>query len=144
MAWVEKRGDLFRVRFRLPDGTVATDSSYPTKTAAKARAADVGTDQRRDVFISPEDGKITIREWVEVWSGVHDVGKATLGPSTAHISTSTSCRGSATLRSPRSAGWPSKDGSATSAVDVPRPLSATFSACCRWCSAKPSRSGASL
>jgi integrase len=85
MAWVEKRGNLFRVRYRLPDGTVATDSSHPTKTAAKARAADVGTDQRRDVFISPEDGKITLGEWVEIWTEAHDVGKATWAKYRSHL-----------------------------------------------------------
>jgi len=85
MAWVEKRGSQFRVRHRLPDGTVATDSSHPTKTAAKARAADIETDQRRDVFINPDDGKIALQEWVTMWAEAHDVGAATWERYRSHL-----------------------------------------------------------
>jgi integrase len=85
MAWVEKRGNLFRVRCRLPNGTVATDSSHPTKTAAKTRAADLDTDQRRDVFINPGDGKITLHEWVTIWTDAHDVGRATWARYRSHL-----------------------------------------------------------
>ncbi|OLB81920.1 MAG: site-specific integrase [Actinobacteria bacterium 13_2_20CM_2_71_6] len=85
MAWIEKRGTLFRVRYRLPDGSVATDSAHPTRTAAKARAADIETDQRRDVFINPDDGKITLREWVELWTEAHDVGPATWERYRSHL-----------------------------------------------------------
>jgi hypothetical protein len=85
MAWVEKRGTLFRVRYRMPDGSVATDSSHPTRTAAKARADDIETDQRRDVFINPDDGKITLAEWVELWTQAHDVGAATWERYRSHL-----------------------------------------------------------
>jgi integrase len=85
MAWVEKRGSQYRVRYRQPDGTVATDSSHPTKTAAKARAADIDTDQRRDVFINPDDAKITLSEWVPIWTDAHDVGKATWARYRSHL-----------------------------------------------------------
>ncbi len=85
MAWVEERGTLFRVRYRTPDGTVATDSVHPTKTAAKDRAADIETDQRRDTYTNPDDGKITLREWVEVWTDAHDVGAATWARYRSHL-----------------------------------------------------------
>jgi len=85
MAWVEKRGPMFRVRYRTPDGTVATDSAHPTKSAAKARAADIETDQRRDVFINPDSGRITLREWVEIWRDAHDVGAATWERYQSHL-----------------------------------------------------------
>lgn len=77
MAWVERRGSFFRVRYRQPDGTVATDSTHQTRTAAKQRAADIETDQRRDVFANPDAGKITLREWADMWCDAHDVGAAT-------------------------------------------------------------------
>ena len=34
MAWIEHRGSRYRVRYWLPDGTVGTDSSHPTRAAA--------------------------------------------------------------------------------------------------------------
>jgi integrase len=77
MAWVEKRGDGYRVRYRLPDGRVGTDSTHPTQKAARTRANAVDTDQQRDVFIDPSDGKITLREWAEIWLDAHDVSRAT-------------------------------------------------------------------
>jgi integrase len=77
MAWVEKRGDGFRVRYRLPDGKVGTDSTHPTQKAARARANAIDTDQQRDVFIDPSDGKITLAEWADIWLQAHDVSKAT-------------------------------------------------------------------
>jgi hypothetical protein len=85
MAWVEKRGDMWRVRFRNPDGTVGTDSSHPTKTAATVRANDIETDQRRDVFLNPDHGKITLAAWVEEWLDAHDVGPATFERYRSHL-----------------------------------------------------------
>jgi integrase len=86
MAWVERRGNKFRVRFRQDDGTVATDSMHDTRTAAKQRAADIGTDQRRDVFINPQDGKMLFREWVEIWQDAHEeVSAATWAKYQSHL-----------------------------------------------------------
>ncbi|WFE27612.1 site-specific integrase [Solwaraspora sp. WMMD791] len=85
MAWVEKRGDMWRVRFRNPDGSVATDSTHPTKTAASTRANAIETDQQRDVFINPEHGRITLAEWVEQWLDAHDVGASTFERYRSHL-----------------------------------------------------------
>jgi integrase len=85
MAWVEKRGDAWRVRFRNPDGSVATDSSHPTKPAASARARAIETDQQRDVFINPENGRITLAVWVDEWLDAHDVGAATFERYRSHL-----------------------------------------------------------
>jgi hypothetical protein len=41
MAWVEQRGTRWRVRFRTADGTVGTDSSHATFTAAELRCKQV-------------------------------------------------------------------------------------------------------
>ena len=38
MAWVESKGSGFRVRHRNPDGTIDTESGFPTRTAARKRA----------------------------------------------------------------------------------------------------------
>lgn len=85
MAWVERRQSQFRVRYRRPDGTVATDSSHPTRTAATARAADIETDQRRDVFVDSDQGRISLREWVEMWTEAQDVGEATWERYSSHL-----------------------------------------------------------
>src|SRR5690349_496467 len=85
MAWVEKRGDSWRVRFRSPDGSVATDSTHLTKTAATMRARAIETDQHRDVFINAEHGKITLAAWVDEWLEAHDVGPATLERYRSHL-----------------------------------------------------------
>src|SRR4051812_38949885 len=77
MAWVEKRGDGFRVRYRRADGTVGTDSTHPTKTAARTRANAVETEQQQDAYIDPSSGKITLREWADLWLDAHDVSKGT-------------------------------------------------------------------
>ena len=37
MAWIERRATSYRVRYRLVDGTVGTDSSHPTRGAAELR-----------------------------------------------------------------------------------------------------------
>jgi integrase len=85
MAWVEKRGDMWRVRFRNPDGTVGTDSSHPTKTAATVRANAIETDQHRDVFINPDHGKLTLAGWVDEWLDAHDVSPTTFERYRSHL-----------------------------------------------------------
>ncbi len=85
MAWAEKRGDTWRVRFRNPDGSVATDSTHPTKTAATTRANAIETDQHRDTFINPEHGKITLATWVEEWLDAHDVAESTFERYRSHL-----------------------------------------------------------
>ena len=85
MAWVEKRGDQWRVRLRNPDGSVATDSSHPTKTAANTRANAIETDQQRDLYINPDNGKITLTDWVEQWLDAHDVGASTFARYRSHL-----------------------------------------------------------
>ncbi|MDI6101204.1 site-specific integrase [Actinoplanes sp. NEAU-A12] len=77
MAWVEKRGDGYRVRYRRPDGTVGTDSSHPTRKAAQTRANAVDTERQQDTYIDPSGGKITLREWADIWLEAHNVGANT-------------------------------------------------------------------
>lgn len=77
MAWVEQRGDGYRVRFRRPDGTVGTDSTHPTRTAAKNRAKAVDTEQLQDTYIDPTVGKILLRDWATMWLDAHTVSLAT-------------------------------------------------------------------
>lgn len=74
MAWVEKRGTRWRVRFRNPEGAVGTDSSHPTRDAAELRCKQVDIDQAHDTYLDPARGRITLAEWVKIWRPGHDVG----------------------------------------------------------------------
>ncbi|MEY9864141.1 integrase [Catenulispora sp. GAS73] len=68
MAYPEKRGNNWRVRFKRPDGTYGTDpEKYPTKTAAKNRCEEIEAAQRAGNFVDPTLGRITLDEYVERW-----------------------------------------------------------------------------
>ncbi|MET9232216.1 tyrosine-type recombinase/integrase [Lentzea sp. NPDC003310] len=77
MAWVEKHGCDWRVRYRLDDGTVYSENGYPTKAAAEQRALDVESDQRRKQFADPRLAKTTIDEWIRQWSDAQNVSLKT-------------------------------------------------------------------
>lgn len=77
MAWVEKRGDGYRVRYRRPDGRVGADSTHASKKAAQTRANAVDAEQQQDTYIDPSSGKITLREWADMWLKVHRVSATT-------------------------------------------------------------------
>ncbi|MEU1840284.1 hypothetical protein [Micromonospora chersina] len=57
MAWVEKRGTKFRVRLRMPDGTVTTDSTHERRADATIRAKEIDVEVARDTFIDPRGGR---------------------------------------------------------------------------------------
>jgi len=76
MAWVEQRGTRWRVRYRNADGTVGTDSSHPTFTAADLRCKQVDIDQAYDTYLDPNSGRITLAEWVTIWRQGHEAGPA--------------------------------------------------------------------
>ena len=76
MAWIEPRGNRFRVRFRLPDGTVGTDSSHPVRAAAELRCKQIEVEQAQDTYLDPARGRITLAEWVQIWQPGHLAGDA--------------------------------------------------------------------
>ncbi|NJC74341.1 hypothetical protein HC031_32205 [Planosporangium thailandense] len=71
MAWVERRSSAFRVRLRLPDGTVITDSVYAKKADAQLRAQEIDVELARETFLDPRDGRIRLAEWVDLWAASH-------------------------------------------------------------------------
>jgi len=85
MAWVEQRGDGYRVRYRLDDGTLFTENGYPTRGAADNRAADIESDQRRHRFTDPRLEQTTIDEWIRSWSAAHYVTATTRSTYESHI-----------------------------------------------------------
>src|SRR5947207_1326404 len=85
MAWVEQRGTRWRVRFRLPDGSVGTDSSHPTAAAAQLRRKQVDIDQATDTYLDPAAGRITLAQWVELWQDTHVAGPARMAAYRSHL-----------------------------------------------------------
>ncbi|PKW19196.1 tyrosine-type recombinase/integrase [Saccharopolyspora spinosa] len=85
MAWVEKRGDGFRVRYRLNDGTIFTENGFAAQQDADNRAADVESDQRRRRFTDPRLAQTTIDEWIRAWSDAHRVADVTWATYDSHI-----------------------------------------------------------
>jgi integrase len=85
MAWIEQRGNRWRVRFRYDDGSVGTDSSHPTKTAARLRCKQVDIDQATDTYLDPAAGRITLAEWAAIWEQGHIVGPARTAAYRSHL-----------------------------------------------------------
>src|SRR5882672_1440463 len=85
MAWVEQRAGVFRVRLRLPDGTVVTDSAHPTKPAAQIRAKEIDVELAKETFLDPREGKIPLRDWVAIWEQTHEAGRATWSAYRSHL-----------------------------------------------------------
>jgi integrase len=85
MAWIERRTARYRVRFRLADGTVGTDSWHPTKAAAEIRRKQVDVEQALDTYIDPAAGRITLAEWVAIWEPGHIAGPARWAAYRSHL-----------------------------------------------------------
>ncbi len=85
MAWVERRSSAFRVRLRLPDGTVITDSVHEAKPAAQLRAQEIDVELARETFVDPRDGKISLADWVDLWAASHQAGPATWSAYRSHL-----------------------------------------------------------
>src|SRR3712207_1071622 len=85
MAWIEQRGTRYRVRMRMPDGTVGTDSAHPTRAAAELRAKQVDLDQATDTYLDPALGRITLAEWVTLWEPGHLAGDAKRAAYRSHL-----------------------------------------------------------
>lgn len=84
MAWAEKRGDGFRVRYRLDDGSIFTETGFADRNEAENRAADVESDQRRR-FADRRLAETTIDEWIRQWSDAHRVADITWATYDSHI-----------------------------------------------------------
>jgi integrase len=78
MAYAEKRGKSWRVRYQRPDATYATQSGFETKQAALAWGRDQESAMRRGDWTDPRGGQITLAEWVETWWPAQDVSVTTM------------------------------------------------------------------
>lgn len=85
VAWVEKHGGRWRVRYPVDGGRLASESGFATKTAARARANDIEAQQRNETFRDPAAGLTLLSEWIEVWSQAHDVSPGTWAKYRSHL-----------------------------------------------------------
>ena len=77
MAYVERRGKKWRVRYKLPDGGDGTRSGFETKTAALTWGRDQEAAARNGTWTDPGAGKITVEAWITRWLRLQDVGLST-------------------------------------------------------------------
>ena len=75
MAWVEKHGPGFRVRYRLPDGALGTETGFDDITSARNRAKDIESEKRNNRFVDPRAGQTRLAEWVAVWRNDGALGR---------------------------------------------------------------------
>ncbi|MFF2773393.1 tyrosine-type recombinase/integrase [Streptomyces sp. NPDC058052] len=75
MAYAEKRGNTWRVRYQLPDGRYDSESGFETKQDALDHGRAQETDVKRKVFVNPKDGRQTLGSWAEEWAKVMDVAE---------------------------------------------------------------------
>ncbi|MFF0510993.1 LysM peptidoglycan-binding domain-containing protein [Streptomyces sp. NPDC004250] len=78
MAYAEKRGKTWRVRYQLPNGEYASESGFETKQDALDYGRAQETDVKRKVFINPSDGRKLFGEWVTEWLDTMDVAELTV------------------------------------------------------------------
>jgi len=80
VAYAEKRGkgpQPWRVKYKLPNGTQASESGFETKAAALTRGRDQEARIRDGRWTDPNAGKVTTGEWIERWLAMQDVGLST-------------------------------------------------------------------
>ena len=124
MAWVEQRGTRWRVRYRNADGTVGTDSSHATFTAADLRCKQVDIDQAYDTYLDPNSGRISLADWVTIWEAGHQAGPAKRATYRSYLRTHI-LPASATPPSTRSPGKTRKSSPSTSTTASPTAPSRT-------------------
>jgi len=78
MAYAEKRGNLWRARWRGPDGMLESKPGFQTRKAAENYARDQEAAIRGGTYIDPRAGRITLTEWVNQWYPALDLEPSTL------------------------------------------------------------------
>ena len=78
MAYAEKRGNLWRARWRGPDGTLESKSGFRTRKAAEDHAHDRAAAIRNNTYVDARAGRITLTEWVNLWFPALDLEPTTM------------------------------------------------------------------
>jgi integrase len=73
MAYAEKRGKHWRVRYKRPDGDWHSESAFETKESALNWGRDQETDIRRNEWRDPRGGEISLKDWIDKWRPAQDL-----------------------------------------------------------------------
>jgi hypothetical protein len=73
MAYAERRGKTWRVRYQLPDGFWDSASGFETKEEALNWGRDQETDIRRNEWRDPRAGDMLLADWIEEWWSEQDL-----------------------------------------------------------------------
>ncbi|NYV73650.1 tyrosine-type recombinase/integrase [Streptomyces sp. UH6] len=79
MAYAEKRGKAWRVKYRKPDGTEGSASGFDTKTAALKYGRKLETAAAEGKFVDPKAGRTTVADWAETWLAMIEVDELSDG-----------------------------------------------------------------
>lgn len=77
MAYAEKRGNLWRARWEAPDGHLASQSGFESKTDAVEYGRDQEAAIRNRTYVDPR-ASMTVTQWVNVWFPSLDLELSTL------------------------------------------------------------------
>lgn len=78
MAYAEKRGNLWRARWRGPDGTLESRPGFTSRKAAEDYGREQESAIRTNTYVDPRAGQITLTEWVNMWFPAQDLELNTL------------------------------------------------------------------
>lgn len=78
MAYAEKRGNLWRARWRGPDGRLEQKPGFTSKRDAVSYGRDQEAAIRNNTYKDPRAGRITLTEWVNTWFPALDLEMTTL------------------------------------------------------------------
>jgi len=78
VAYAEKRGSLWRARWRGPDGTLESKPGFRTRKDAENYGRDQEAAIRNNTYVDPRAGRITLTEWVNRWYPALDLELNTL------------------------------------------------------------------
>jgi integrase len=78
VAYAEKRGNLWRARWRAPDGTLESKPGFTSRKDAEHYGRDQEAAIRANTYLDPRAGRITLSDWVNRWFPALDLEPTTL------------------------------------------------------------------
>src|SRR6266851_2438994 len=78
VAYAEKRGNLWRARWRAPDGSMQSKPRFTSRKDAENFGRDQEAAIRANTYVDPRAGRITLTDWVNLWYPALDLEPVTL------------------------------------------------------------------
>ena len=85
MAYAEKRGNMWRARWRDPDGILQSKPGFKTRKDAEKHGRDQEAAIRSNTYVDQKAGRITLTDWVNQWFPSLDLEPTTLSNYRYHI-----------------------------------------------------------